>query len=454
MPIFFGANSVNSNLAMDSWRRPFEFRLSPTRLLDCLLYEAVLLIGLLISTTQSVASDKIRAVQLAAAFQLPQLPQVPGLPSALTGPSADWRQFDSFFTFVVKRFGADVPANLKDSLGDAFLDSRYELTSAIAPGKGGNPVPELFVNGWKRLSPIMNQALPALPKQTASLYSSFIGVADKLAFTGGAGLNLTPDALKGMAKLIAPTSTADPLAYTSAVDSSLRSLLGFGAPLPIGKQSRLDRRFLPERELATVISFWFGGSVWAAEAPPGDLNQMLPDPKDLQRYLTAVRNMLIELSDKLATKSKLSDERKPLYRQIVFTAAWQESCWRQYVKKNTPLASATGDLGLMQVNRNTWRSIYDLKGLSGDIRYNGNAGGEILLYYLTKHAIRKNEDKQPGGSLARATYSAYNGGPGAVGRYRGVRQAPVWKKVDEAFWEKFKAVSAGNEMAVKSCYEK
>jgi len=30
----------------------------------------------------------------------------------------------------------------------------------------------------------------------------------------------------------------------------------------------------------------------------------------------------------------------------------------------------------------------------------------------------------------------------------------VWKKVDEAFWEKFKAVSAGNEMAVKSCYEK
>jgi hypothetical protein len=300
----------------------------------------------------------------------------------------------------------------------------------------------------------MNQALPALPKQTASLYSSFIGAADKLALTGGAGLNLTPDALKGMAKLIAPSSTADPLAYTTTVDSGLRTLLGFGAPLPIGKQSRLDHRFWPERELATVISFWLGRSAWAAEPAASDLNQMLPDPKDLERYLTAVRNMLTELSEKLATKSNLSDEHKPLYRQIVFTAAWQESCWRQWIKKGTPVASTTGDVGLMQVNRNTWRSLYDFKGLNGDIQYNGNAGGEILLYYLTKYAIRKNEDKQAGGNLARATYSAYNGGPGALGRYRGVRQTPVWKKVDEAFWEKFQTVSAGNEMAVKSCYEK
>src|SRR6059058_4734801 len=107
----------------------------------------------------SLSSTTQATVHWSAAFELPQLPKVPGLPS-LTGPSADWRQFDSFFTFVVKRFGDDVPANLKDSLGDAFLDSRYELTTAVAPGKGGNPVPELFINGWKRLSPIMNQALP------------------------------------------------------------------------------------------------------------------------------------------------------------------------------------------------------------------------------------------------------------------------------------------------------
>jgi soluble lytic murein transglycosylase-like protein len=151
----------------------------------------------------------------------------------------------------------------------------------------------------------------------------------------------------------------------------------------------------------------------------------------------------------------LAAEQRQLFRQIVLTTGWQESCWRQFIKKGeklAPLASTTGDFGLMQVNRTTWRSIYDVNGLSGDIRYNGFSGAEILYQYLTRYAIRKNEDKQPGGHLARATYSAYNAGPGGLARYRGVRQSPEWKKVDDAFWSKFQAVSAGQELAVKACY--
>jgi hypothetical protein len=393
----------------------------------------------------------------AAVFQLPQLPQIPGL----SGKSADWRQWDSFFTFVVKRFGQDLPENLKDPLGGAFLDSRYELTSAVAPGRGGDPVPQLFLNGWKRLSPIMNQALPVLPKQTASLYANFIGAADKLAATGPTGLqsglvSLTPDVLKGMARIIEPTGGADPLAYTTSVDSSLRTLLGFGASEI--KQGRLDRGLFPEVREASLFGSWLDLRAYAAESPAAKPNQwVVPEGNELQSYLMKVRGLLEELSDRLAGKSKLGAEYKPIYRQIVFTAAWQESCWRQFIKKGnnvTPLASTTGDLGLMQVNRNTWRGVYDIKELGGDIQYNGNAGGEILLYYLTRFAIRKSEDKQPGGNLARATYSAYNGGPSALGRYRTAKQNPALKKVDEAFWEKFQAVSAGKEMEVKSCYQK
>ena len=394
-------------------------------------------------------------VQLAAAFQLPQLP-------GSSGPSVDWRQWDSFYTFVVKRFGQDVPVAQKDSLGDAFLDSRYELTNAIAPGQGGNPVPELFLNGWQRLSPIMNQALPGLPAQTAGRYASFISAADKLAVVGKQGaqlglLQLSPDVLRGMARLLEPSGTADPLAYSTNVDTGLRGLLGFGSPLAAlgGGQSRLNRLQLPDVRAASVLSSWLIPEVLAAEGPAS--NQWVPDEKQLPAYLMKVRSLLVESSDRVAAKNKLADQYKPIYRQIVFAAAWQETCWRQFVKKGknvTPMTSATGDLGLMQVNRNTWRGVYDLTELSGDIAYNGNSGSEILLYYLARHAIRKGEDKHEGGNLARGTYSAYNGGPGQLGRYRAAKFNPALRKVDDAFWEKFQTVSSGNEMEVLRCYRK
>jgi hypothetical protein len=390
-------------------------------------------------------------IQLAADFQLPQLPQLPGL----TVPSADWRQWDSFFTFIVKRFGQDVSGDLRDSLGEAFLDTRYELSSTVGRlSAGENPVPQLFLNGWNRLSPIMNKAVSSLPQQTAGRYQNFIGAADKLAAVGKQGaqlglLQISPDALRGMARLVEPGG-GDPIAYTLGVDNGLRDLLGLGAPGT--RQSRLHR--LPHTSHARAASWFWPGAALAAEPAPKKLNEWVPGGPDLKAYLLAVRDLLGGLSDKLAAKGKLPEERKPLYRQIVMTAAWQESCWRQFLKRGTPMVSATGDLGLMQVNRNTWRNLYDLKRLTGDIEYNGNAGGEILLYYLSRYALRKLEDQQPGGHLARATYSAYNGGPGQLSRYRAAKQNPELKKVDEAFWEKFQAVSSGRELDVQRCFEK
>jgi len=133
----------------------------------------------------------------------------------------------------------------------------------------------------------------------------------------------------------------------------------------------------------------------------------VPEENELQSYLLEVRTLLAGLSDQVAAKSKLAEQYKPLYREIVFTAAWQESCWRQFIKKGkslTALTSATGDLGLMQVNRNTWRSLYDLKQLAGDIGYNSNAGGEILFYYPAVTRSRKTKiNKREGTWPARPT---------------------------------------------------
>jgi hypothetical protein len=392
----------------------------------------------------------------------PANPQIAAL-ALPTGARADWQQWDSFLTNVVKKLGEGFRPAQRDQLVDVFLDSRYQLVGALRSGIS-DPVPQLFTDTWNRLSPIMKQAIPGAAQQTASQYTSFVTAMDAASSFSGLGQRLglfrvTPDALRGAARLLG-TGAADPLAYTVNVDSALRGLLGFTGeppapqPSPGLEQGRWQR--LQDKASAAARSLMLRPA-FAAETDFSRLNQWVPDNKELEEYLLEVRRLFTEVIDRVLAKSTLAPEHRQLYRQIVLTAAWQESCWRQFIKKGeklTPLASTTGDFGLMQVNRNTWRSVYDISGLSGDIRYNGFSGAEILYQYLTRYAIRKNEDKQPGGHLARATYSAYNAGPGGLARYRGVRQSPEWKKVDDAFWTKFQTVSSGQELAVKTCYVK
>jgi len=398
--------------------------------------------------SQSAESPKGGTLQLAA-FALP------------TGVSADWRQWDSFLTFAIKQLGQQLQPAQRDQIGGVFLDSRYQLAQVVSTGTS-DPVPRLFLDSWNRLSPVLKQALPTLAPQSASQFSGFITSMDSLKSLAGVGsqfglFRITPDALRGSAKFLG-TGNADPLAYSLDIDSALRNLLGFTNPLPEFHPSpRLEQGQLEQlREKASAgLRLLTAGAAHAAEPDFDRLNQWVPETPEVPAYLIEVREMLNDIASRVLAKSTLAKEYQQLYRQIVYATGWQESCWRQFIKKGeklTPLASSTGDLGIMQVNHITWRSVYDVKGLSGDISYNGNAGAEILHYYLTRFAIPKREDKQPGGNLARATYSAYNAGPGGVARYRGVRQSPIWKKVDDAFWTKFQSVSSGQELAVKSCY--
>src|SRR5512137_209901 len=131
---------------------------------------------------------------------------------------ADWRQWDSFLTFVVKHFGQDIGGEQRNSLCDVLLDGRYEMVQSIAPtAKVKDPVPGLFLNTWKRLSPVLNQALPGLSKQTVARYTSFINAMDGLGALGDMGFRLgikrlSPNVLRGLARLLEPTATMDPIA--------------------------------------------------------------------------------------------------------------------------------------------------------------------------------------------------------------------------------------------------
>ena len=111
----------------------------------------------------------------------------------------------------------------------------------------------------------------------------------------------------------------------------------------------------------------------------------MADPDVIEAYLQAIHEVLDEVTQKTLAASDLEARYHEVYHRLVLAAAWQESCWRQFIRASgavTYLKSPVGSTGMMQVNEHVWRGLYDLRGLRWDIHYNGRAGSEILLHYL------------------------------------------------------------------------
>jgi hypothetical protein len=201
---------------------------------------------------------------------------------------------------------------------------------------------------------------------------------------------------------------------------------------------------------------------YAAEAPPpapstSVLDLVAPGPAELDAYLPKVADLLREAASLAFAQGALERERLEPFRHLVLAAAWQESCWRQYVERRgriEPLRSSVGALGLMQVHPRVWRGFYAVDGLAWSIAYNARAGSEILLHYLRDYAIARGEEMHGGpDALVRATYAAYHGGPSHLRRYREPRR---WSSklvaIDRAFQAKYRAVAAGGELGVRECF--
>ncbi len=370
-----------------------------------------------------------------------------------------WQRWDAFLTFVVKQFGRDTSAQeLHQSLTEVLLDARYDILEALAPSAPGAPDPTraLFLKAWERLTPVVRRSAATLPGTTALRYMSFIAAGDALAALDqmgpDIGLDISADGLRRLARIVAPASTEDPLTYSTAVDPELRQLFGFGAPLPPPDLSGVPSDETWWQDWLTARRAWAVGEVPSSQS----LERWIADRDSIDAYLQAVRDVLDEVTKQTLGNGDLEEHYHDVYRRLVLAAAWQESCWRQFIRgggKVTYIKSAVGSTGMMQVNEHVWRGVYDLRGLRWDIHYNGRAGSEILLRYLQDYAIARGEDKQPGGidNLARATYAVYNGGPGQLARYRKKTTRKSLKRIDDLFWEKYKAVSDGNEYNVKQC---
>jgi soluble lytic murein transglycosylase-like protein len=208
-----------------------------------------------------------------------------------------------------------------------------------------------------------------------------------------------------------------------------------------------------------------GGTAWAADVPAHDeqaaiarkLNSWAPTRADIAEYAPLARRLLDAVTEWLLARHEIDPAHVAVFRALVPATAWKESCWRQYVKKGGKLVALTspaGAVGIMQVNVSVWRGFYDPGGLRRDIAYNARAGGEILSRYWSEYAVPRGEAAKGGGidALARATYAAYNGGPGALRRYRDAKASKREHAVDRDFFAMYQRMKAGDALAVTDCY--
>jgi hypothetical protein len=387
--------------------------------------------------------------------------------------------WDAFLTTVVKRAGEDSgQEELRDDLLAVLLDQRYEIVATLAKATVDVPpwLAAQFGSSWERLDPLLDRLATQLPPETAAKYQRFLESGRLLNAARAHGWldenASVPAKLRELAKAILPKDTPDPLAYDTAVDPQLRAIFGFSEPLPTVEASSLLGEgptpslgfgpFVVLARIAEGAGNWLvptanaAASGWDWHQLVTRLNNWVPGGKsELSEYLPMVREMLDGTAHTLAER-RLPPEHFEVYRNLVVTTAWQESCWRQYEKRAGQLEPVRGpgpSLGLMQVNTRVWRGIYDTRGVTTDIGYNARAGAEILYHYMRKHALRGKEHMVPGGedNLARATWAAYNGGPGHLRRYRKAETSPHLKAVDTEFWQKFQAVERDDESAFFSC---
>jgi transglycosylase-like protein with SLT domain len=204
----------------------------------------------------------------------------------------------------------------------------------------------------------------------------------------------------------------------------------------------------------------------AAEAPPTNdlvgklqalarkLKRVVVNPGNAAEYRGNYDQLLQYSAQREIGEENIDPRFRPLYLRLVKSAAWQESCWRQFVLEGnhiTFLESSTHDLGLMQVNKYVWRGFYNVERLEWDVLYNAGAGTEILARLLGDVAGKRgafsasNPDE-----LARSIYAAYNGGPGSYRRWR-AHEAKALRHIDSAFWEKYQAVQHGEQIDILSC---
>ncbi|MDQ1333789.1 MAG: hypothetical protein QG552_739 [Thermodesulfobacteriota bacterium] len=404
-----------------------------------------------------------------------------------------WEAWDAFLVQIITAVAQKpLTAHERGLFLDTLLEMRYRFVQDLdKENSDGDKVREEFVKAWNRISPVFRAHLTEGSTKSLLGYLAFLAGSDALVALDelgpSVGIEISRDGLIRLARFLMQEKPVS-LAYSYVLDETLRETLGLGPPpipsfrleeAPDPEELRLPEEGLePEglwvRRKALQWERWLnlfrGGSApmaWAADGAKQKWSEdikswLVPRQKDLFPYMARVRALLRSSLEQVLAKGGLHQIHHDDFRTLVMAAAWQESCFRQFVVKKrtvTYLRSYNGtSVGIMQINERVWRGLYSENSLRWDIRYNATAGCEIMHLYLTRYALKRikiperGDRSRPDNVLAQAVYAMYNAGPAVLDAFLKRSQRGSFTHLEKLFNEKLDWVKQEDWEKIVLCY--
>lgn len=390
---------------------------------------------------------------------LPDADAAPLTAEELAAFEATAQAWDAFLVYIIRNLGLDIddPA-IRIRLLEILLDSRYQIAGILSGEIGtdaGDPTRQLFVATWNDLHALIDEAgRRGLLRGRLLGYLSFLTAGDALFFLDnmapGLGLEISEQGLRRLARALRPSDPNDPLRFDWSLDPFLQELFELDLPQPMPPPASRYPRWLE----FLIPSAHAEPAVDSLAQLSARLGGWVPASEELEAYRALMAALLDDVREREAARTDLSDEELAMFRHMVPATALIESCWRQFIRSGesvTHIRSPSGSIGLMQINPQVWRGIFDVERLKKDTGYNAYAGTRILLRYLRLHARPIAERTGRPEDLARASYAAYNAGPRAAGRILRPERAARIRQIDDKFWNLYRNLEAGGDVDLRAC---
>jgi hypothetical protein len=391
-----------------------------------------------------------------------------------------WEAWDAFLVHIITSLSKEPISEADRQIFlDTLLETRHRFVTELLDGTVERDfVREQFIWTWEKLSPIFRKQLSDDPSKALFGYLAFFTAADALStldkISPTMGIEISRNGLIRLVRLLAE-DTSLTLDYPMGVNSELRRMLGLGAPLEashpvtdmeeleIGEED-IDSHEADASRFKKLIMSFMSNSAWAKTDKPEitfkDIQPWVFSKKNFETYVERVKALLEEASDDVLKDSEIEERYHDLYRLIVLSTAWQESCFRQFrVRKRKVvylLSYNRTSVGLMQINERVWRGMYDRHHLRWNIRYNTAAGCEILELYLRKYTLDrikkvKVEETLDDDTFARIVYAMYNGGPRQFEKILERKKKKTFFSSDSLYFEKYSWVKNRQWENIRKC---